>query len=272
MILKRIIILLLAINCATPSRADWPVGKGRTSMILSYGFFYSSKYFDSTGKVAKFVPGDNFKSHTIGLTALHGITRRLDLTVGVPFIMQDLISSGKRETNAGIGDIAIGLSYHFPSELYKKHLTLKAGVIMPAYQNTNTPYLGFGSKGFQGAINYSFTPAPQSFAVIEGTYTRYIDFSDGPEQIGGSATFGKQLNKYSMVTFTFNHQTSNSTNTGFNQNVLINKNFTSGRLTMAYGHKITRTITPFIQAFYTLYGTNMGIGFGGNLFLIIKLP
>jgi protein XagA len=272
MILKRIIILLITICSVLPTKADWPVGKGRTSLILSYGFFYSSKYFDSTGKVAKFTPGDNFKSHTIGLTALHGITRRLDLSVSVPFIMQDLITNGKRETNSGIGDVTVGLALHFPSELYKRHLTVKAGFIVPAYENINTPYLGFASKGFQGAINYSFTPAPQSFAVIEGTYTRYIDYSDGPEQIAGSATFGKQLNKYSMVTFTFNHQISTSTNTGFNQNVLVNKNFNSGRVTMAYGRRLTRTITPFVQAFYTLYGTNMGIGFGGNLFFIVKLP
>lgn len=270
--IKKIIILLLIIIIVIPSRADWPVGKGRTSMILSYGFFYSSKYFDSTGKIAKFTPGDNFKSHTIGLTALHGITRRLDLTVGIPFIMQDLVNNGKRETNSGFGDVSIGLALHFPSELYKRHLTLKANIIIPAYENVNTPYLGFASKGFQGAINYSFTPAPQSFAILEGTYTRYVDYSDGPEQIGATATFGKQLNKYSMVTFSFNHQVSNSISTNFNQNVLVNKNFTSGRLTMAYGRRITRTITPFIQGFYTLYGTNMGIGFGGNLFFIIKLP
>ncbi|MBX9734209.1 MAG: hypothetical protein K2X37_09105 [Chitinophagaceae bacterium] len=270
--IKKIIIVFLIIVMAIPSRADWPIGKGRTSMILSYGFFYSSKYFDSIGRVAKFTPGDNFKSYTIGLTALHGITRRLDLTVGVPFIMQDLISNGKRETNSGIGDVSIGLALHFPSELHKRHLTIKASMIIPAYENVNTPYLGFASKGFQGAINYSFTPAPQAFAVIEGTYTRYVDYADGPEQVGGTATFGKQLNKYSMITFSFNHQLSNSTNINFNQNVLVNKNFTSGRLTMAYGRRLTRTITPFIQGFYTLYGTNMGIGLGGNLFFIVKLP
>jgi hypothetical protein len=222
--------------------------------------------------VGVYTPGDYFVTHTIGFTALHGISRRLDLSVGAPLILQDLSSAGIRETKSGIGDVTVGLALHFPSELYKRHVTLKGSLILPAYENTRKPYLGFASKGIQGAINYSFTPAPQSFAIIEGTYTRYLDYADGPEQIGGTATFGKQLNKYSMITFSFNHQVSNSTNTNFNQNLLINKNFKSGRITAAYGRRITRTITPFIQGYYTLYGSNIGIGFGGYLFFIIKLP
>lgn len=269
---KKITILLFALGMALLAKADWPVGKGRTSLIMSYGFFYSSKYFDSVGKVAQFNPGDNFISHTIGVTALHGLGRRLDLVVGAPIVIQELQNGGIKESNAGVGDVSVGLSVHFPDQLHKRHLTLKGAFIAPAYQNNKTPYLGFGSKGFQAAINYSFTPSSKSFAVIEGAYTRYIDFVDGPEQLSATATFGKQLSKYSMVTFAFNHHISNSTNTQFNQNVLLNKNFTSGRLTIAFSRKLTRTITPFIQGFYTLYGTNMGIGFGGNLFFIIKFP
>lgn len=252
--------------------ADWPIGKGRSSLIGAYNYFYSSKYFDSKGKLAAFGQGDEFKSHFFGITMLHGLGRRLDLTVNLPFIMQDLVSAGTTQKNSGIGDVSLGLAYHFPSENFQKHFTVKANFIVPAYQNTKTPFIGYASKGIQGAMNYSFSPVKESFLVIEGSYTRYIDTDDGPNQYRGSITFGKSLNKYSLVTFNFAHLDSKSSNTGFNINPSANKNFYSGNLTATFGRKISRTITPYIQTFYTLYGSNVGLGMGASFFLIVKIP
>ncbi len=264
------ILILLAISFA--SNADWPIGKGRSSVIGAYNYFYSSKYFDSKGKLATFGQGDQFQSHFFGLTMLHGISRRLDLSVNLPFIIQDLVSGGNSTTNSGLGDISIGLAYHFPSENFQKHFTIKANMIVPAYENTKTPFLGYASKGVQGALNYSFTPFKKSFCVLEGSYTQFLDTQDGPIQYRGSVTLGKSINKYSLITCNFAHLDSKSSNTGFNINPLATKNFYSGTITATYGRKITRTITPFIQTFYTLYGSNVGLGMGASFFIIVKIP
>lgn len=261
-------LFLLALTC----RADWPVGKGRTSLIASYNYFYSSKYFDANGKLASFNPGDKFQSHFYGLTMVHGLGRRLDVVANLPFIAQDQVSNGIRKTNSGVGDISVGLAYHFPSAEFQKHLTIKAQVIIPTYENNKTPELGYASKGLQATVNYSFTPIKQSFAVIEGSYTRFIDYAEGPNQYRGAFTFGRSLNKYSLVTFNFAHQMSESANTVFNPNPQATRNFSSGLLTFAYGRKISRTVTPYLQGAYTLYGKNIGLGMSASIFLVMKLP
>ncbi len=271
-LLQRILLLQLLLALSFASYADWPIGKGRSSLIGAYNYFYSTKYFDSKGKLATFGQGDQFQSHFFGLTMLHGISRRLDLSVNVPFIIQDLVSGGIAKTNSGLGDISVGLAYHFPSENFQKHFTIKANMIVPAYENTKTPYIGYASKGIQGAMNYSFSPVKHSFCVIEGAYTHFLDTQDGPIQYRGAITFGKSLNKYSLVTFNFAHLDSKSSNTGFNINPSATKNFFSGTLTATYGRKITRTITPYIQTFYTLYGSNVGLGMGASFFFIVKIP
>ena len=265
-----ILFILLLLNFS--SRADWPVGKGRTNIIASYNYFYSSKFFDANGKLTSFNQGDKFQSHFYGLTFLRGLTRRLDFVANVPYVSQDLISNGISLKNAATGDVTVGFAYHFPSAEYQKHLTIKVSAIIPTYQNIKTPDIGYASKGITVGMNYSFTPIKNAFAVVEGTYTRFIDLAEGPNQYRAGVTFGKSINKYSMVTFNFAHQISQSINTAFNPNPQANKSFTSGLFTLAYGRKLTRTITPYIQGAYTLYGTNIGLGLSASAFIIWKLP
>ncbi|KAF0242400.1 MAG: hypothetical protein FD183_382 [Chitinophagaceae bacterium] len=265
-----ILFILLLLNFS--SRADWPVGKGRTNIIASYNYFYSSKFFDANGKLTSFNQGDKFQSHFYGLTFLRGLTRRLDFVANVPYVSQDLISNGVSLKNAATGDVTVGFAYHFPSAEYQKHLTIKVSAIIPTYQNIKTPDIGYASKGITVGMNYSFTPIKNAFAVVEGTYTRFIDLAEGPNQYRAGVTFGKSINKYSMVTFNFAHQISQSINTAFNPNPQANKSFTSGLFTLAYGRKLTRTITPYIQGAYTLYGTNIGLGLSASAFIIWKLP
>ncbi len=270
--LNKILFLFISLLLCLSSKADWPVGKGRTNVIASYNYFYSSKFFDANGKLTSFNLGDKFQSHFFGLTFLHGVTRRLDFVANLPYVSQNLINNGASLKNAATGDVTIGFAYHFPSAEFQKHLTIKVSAIIPTYKNIKTPDIGYASKGVMLGMNYSFTPIKNAFAVIEGTYTRYIDLAEGPNQYKAGLTFGKSINKYSMVTFNFSHQISKSINTVFNPNPQANKSFTSGLFTIAYGRKITRTITPYIQGAYTLYGTNIGLGLSVSAFIIVKIP
>lgn len=269
---KKIIGLLIVLVISFTSKADWPIGKGRTTLVASYNYFFSSKFFNSNGKLISFTKGDSFKSHFFGLSLLHGLGRRLDLSANLPYIKQDFISGGIPLSNSGVGDISVGLSYHFPSDNFQKHFTIKANFIVPAYTNNKTPNIGYGSKGIQAGLNYSFSPVKGSFCVLEGTYAHYLETNDGPNQYRGAITFGKSLNKYSLVTFNFAHIDSKSSFIGFNPNPQATKNFYSGTLTATYGRKLSRTIIPYIQTFYTLYGSNVGLGMGASLFFIIKIP
>lgn len=254
------------------ARADYPIGKRRTAITGTFNYFYSDKFFDANGKLTNNFPGDYFQSTFYSLNVMHGLGRRIDLTATLPFAKQTLVNGNNSETRAGITDINIGLSFHFPSEDYKRYFTLKTAVGVPAYQNNQTPYLGFASKAVMLGANYSFTPYKNGYAILEFMYTRFLDSQDGPNQYRGSLTIGKMYNKHTSVTASLAHLVSQSVNTAFNPNLQLNKNFNAATLNVSVGRKINRSITPTIQAYYTLLGRNAGLGLGVNFFVTVRLP
>lgn len=254
------------------ARADYPIGKRRTAITGTFNYFYSDKFFDANGKLTNNFPGDYFQSTFYSLNVMHGLGRRIDLTATLPFAKQTLVNGSNSETRSGITDINIGLSFHFPSEDYKRYFTLKTAVGVPAYQNNQTPYLGFASKAVMLGANYSFTPYKNGYAILEFMYTRFLDSQDGPNQYRGSLTIGKMYNKHTSVTASLAHLVSQSVNTAFNPNLQLNKNFNAATLNVSVGRKINRSITPTIQAYYTLLGRNAGLGLGVNFFVTVRLP
>jgi len=270
--IKSIVIACFLFLFCNQLLADWPVGKNRTTLIPTYTYFRSAKYFDSTGKVIGFGPGDHFASNTFSLYFAHGLSRRLDLIVNLPYTSVSSSSNGVTQSKAGFGDAQIGLALHFPLKDLKQFITTKAIFILPLYQNVKEPYLGFASKGFQLAANYSFNPLPHTYLITEASYTRYFDQVTGPNQFGYSITCGTMFLDYNYISANLSGIISSSAEKGFNTNLLVNKDFSYGKISLAYGRKIFRNITPYIQGFYTIYGRNAGVGYGASLFAIIKLP
>ncbi|MBS4064991.1 MAG: hypothetical protein KGZ74_10555 [Chitinophagaceae bacterium] len=253
-------------------RADYPVGKKRTALTGTFNYFYSNKYFDANGKLINNFPGDYFQSTFYSLNITHGLSRRIDLTATLPFAKQTLVNGNNSESRSGITDVNLGLSFHFPSVDYKRYFTLKASVGIPAYQNNQTPYLGFASKAVMLGANYSFTPYKNGYAILEFMYTRFLDSGDGPNQYRGSLTIGKMYNKHTSVTASLSHLVSQSVNTTFNPNLQLNKDFNAATFNVSVGRKLNRSITPTIQGYYTLLGRNAGLGMGVNFFVTVRLP
>lgn len=267
-----ILFLVMLLGSTNYLFADYPIGKKRSALTGTVNYFYSSKYFDAQGKLVSNAPGDYFQATSYSLNFTHGLGRRLDLSVTLPYTQQTLSNANIPETKSGITDINLALSLHFPSIDYKRFFTIKGGIGLPAYKNIQVPYLGFASKSLMLGVNYSFTPFTNGFAIAELMYTRYLDAQDGPNQYRGVITVGKLYNKHTSVTASLSHTISQSINTAFNPNVLLNKNFNAATLNFSVGRKISRTITPTIQAYYTLLGRNAGLGLGANFFIIVRIP
>lgn len=265
-------LLILFIGATNIVKADWPIGKKRVNFSPAFGYTSTPRYFDSTGKVRASANGGVYSTKTIGLYAATGLSRRVDIFVNVPFSYVTASDFYTKIGKSGIGDITAGISYHTPSDDLKSYFTLKAQFFIPVYSNLSTPYLGYGSKGAQIGVNYSFLPKKGQFTVIEGTIARYFDNVDGPTQLGFGISHGFQLPKFQSLTFVFNHLTSISSNKIFSSNLNSNKDFMVGRIAGSYGKRISRTITPYIQASYPFYGRNVGQGFSFSLFLSIRLP
>ncbi|OYZ01608.1 MAG: hypothetical protein B7Y37_05455 [Sphingobacteriia bacterium 28-36-52] len=270
---NHIILLIACILCGVNSAfADYPIGKKRTAITGTFNYFYSSKYFNDQGKLISNNPGDYFQASSYSLNISHGLGRRVDLSVTIPFAVQTLVNGANSETKSGVTDVNLGLSVHFPSLDYKRYFTLRGSVGIPAYQNIQTPYLGFASKAVMLGANYSFTPYKNGFAIVEFVYSRFLDSQDGPNQYRAVITMGKMYNKHTSVTASLSHQVSQSVNTAFNPNLQLNKNFNAATFNLSVGRKINRMITPTIQAYYTLLGKNAGLGLGANIFVTVRLP
>ena len=269
--MKKTLLFLLFLLSTGICLADWPVKKGRIQLIPSYNLYYSSSYFNSNGKVTS-LNGGHFTSHYFSMYGMYGITDRLDFLVNLPITFQSLSSGGVKYNKSGISDISVGLAYHFPTEDMKKYFTVKGFFIFPAYQNNVTPYLGYASRAFQLAAAYSYNPNDKSYLAVEGNYTRYVDDNNGPSQFLFSGTFGYYLNTHEKLTINFTHQISISDDKVFSANLPINKDFYVGKIALGYGKRISRTVTPYIQAYFTPYGYNAGNAIGINLFAIIKIP
>lgn len=271
--LNYIILLMACIFCSVQSAfADYPIGKKRTAITGTFNYFYSSKYFNDQGKLISNAPGDYFQASSYSLNISHGLSRRVDLSVTVPFAVQTLVNGNNSETKSGVTDVNLGLSVHFPSIDYKRYFTIRGSVGIPAYQNNQTPYLGYASKSVMLGANYSFTPYKNGFAIVEFIYSRFLDAQDGPNQYRAVITMGKMYNKHTSVTASLSHQVSQSVNTAFNPNLQLNKNFNAATFNLSVGRKLNRMITPTIQAYYTLLGKNAGLGMGANIFVTVRLP
>ncbi|MBP7345129.1 MAG: hypothetical protein KA952_01205 [Sediminibacterium sp.] len=268
-----IILLMTCIVCGViPAFADYPIGKKRTAITGTFNYFYSSKYFNDQGKLISNNPGDYFQASSYSLNISHGLGRRVDMSVTIPFASQTLVNGNNSETKSGVTDINLGLSVHFPSIDYKRYFTIRGSVGIPGYQNNQTPYLGYASKSVMLGANYSFTPYKNGFAIVEFIYSRFLDAQDGPNQYRAVITMGKMYNKHTSVTASLSHQVSQSVNTVFNPNLQLNKNFNAATLNLSIGRKINRMITPTLQAYYTLLGKNAGLGMGANIFVTVRLP
>ncbi|MBT9485554.1 hypothetical protein [Sediminibacterium sp.] len=268
-----IILLIACLLCSVNSAfADYPIGKKRTAITGTFNYFYSSKYFNDQGKLISNAPGDYFQASSYSLNISHGLSRRVDLSVTIPFASQTLVNGNNSETKSGVTDVNLGLSVHFPSIDYKRYFTIRGSVGIPAYQNNQTPYLGYASKSVMLGANYSFTPYKNGFAIVEFIYSRFLDAQDGPNQYRAVITMGKMYNKHTSVTASLSHQVSQSVNTAFNPNLQLNKNFNAATFNLSVGRKLNRMITPTIQAYYTLLGKNAGLGLGANIFVTVRLP
>lgn len=270
--MKKISAIIICSLWVIIARADWPIGKKRSIIIPTYTYFVSSGFYNSNYELEKFKTGEKFVSHLYGLFLGHGISRRLDAVVNMPYVVQSLNLGGVNQTNAGFGDMMVGLAYHFPNEELKRYFTIKAMAIIPAYQNNKVPYLGYGEQGVQLVANYSFNPSDYSFCILELIHNRYYSNPQGPNQFIYNATWGKSLNNVGFFTINMSHLNSYSADKTFTQNFSFNRDFMYGKVSVGLGRRVTRVLTANLQLFHTIYGRSAGFGGGGGLFLIARIP
>lgn len=265
-------ILIVLLVFLQEARADWPIGKGRTTLLPGYTFFYSASNYNRSRKRTPFPSGNYFETHIANLSLNHGLGRSLDLLVNVPYVIQRSVNKDHIIGNSGLGDVSVGLAKHFSSSDQHRHFTAKALFMMPMYQKDSAVSLGYSSRAYSLEVNYSFAAGKAAFVIAQAAHTHYFDNPEGPKQYTYTATYGRKFNMFSLATISFMHQESVSSNTSFNPNLFANTSYTSGRVTLSYGRRITRTIMPMLNISSVVYGKNAGGGIGVGLSFITRLP
>lgn len=268
-----LLMIFILLGISMESWADWPVGKHRMALTPSYTYSTSKRFFNTSGQLESSPFDGRYTNQTLGIYGAIGVGRNTDFLFNVPLDFITSKNAYDKVTKIGVGDLITGFAFHTPSKDLKKYFTIKAGIIIPLYSNITQPYLGFGSKGAFIGSNYSFNVKKNTFAIIEGVYTRYFDEQDGPNQFNVNLIYGMELPKSNLLIFTLNHETSSSADKSFssiNQNA--NKDFMFGTLSASWGKKISRTLTPSLKFFYTIYGRNAGQSLGISLSTTIKIP
>lgn len=270
--MRSVVLLLLFFLVIESAKADWPIGRRRTVVLPGYTYFYSASNFNQQRRKVTFPEGNYFVTHVVNASLQHGIGRSVDFFMNVPLLNLRSVNRDSIKTATGLGDLSFGFAKHFSSANQHRHLTVKAGVMLPLYQKDTIVSLGYASRAVTLEANYSFSLGKQSFGIIQGTYINFFDNKDGPQQYNYTGTYGRKLSTFAIATVSFLHQISYSPNVEFNPNIQANTSFTSGRLTLSYGRRITRTIMPMINFSTVLYGKNAGGGYGIGISFITRLP
>ncbi|MBS7566972.1 hypothetical protein KHS38_21385 [Mucilaginibacter sp. Bleaf8] len=271
---KRHLLSALLLVCTAKAYAGWPIGKYRHIIVPSLSFYYSKNYWDANGRKVVTGAGNQFSSVTAGVTAGYGLSRRTDLYVSLPFTTLENKFVGGSQTQSGLGDATVGLSYNIAAFKYKRYLSVQGTVIAPLYSvnQTGVP-LGYGTVGAEGKLMFSGAFVSSSYFNMEAGYRRYFD-NKGPNQIVYDVNIGTPLDerKKNQLTFDVGGVTSFSSNKNLvvtgNPNLVYDGYYV--KTTASYGHKFTNKVSVFASAFYTVVGRNASIGSGGSLFMIYK--
>ncbi len=272
--MKKVLLILIATLAFNQAIfAGFPIGKGRFIIVPSYNFYRANGYWDSKGLYTAYTNNGKFTSNYFGIYFGAGISRNLDFVGSLPFVIQTETSTGKLNSVAGIGDIKLGLSYFLSHFNENTHLALTGSLILPGYQNTVTPYIGFGSFGTEIKIGVAGSTQKyyrNPYFDIEGGLTQYFN-TFGPSQIFANVTGGIPLSEQVKISGTVSSVNSMSAESAFNaSNLSYNRNFSYVRMTAAVGYTVDKTWALWGNIYTDVTGRSIGRGSGVSIFAVIK--
>jgi hypothetical protein len=257
--------------------AGFPIGKGRFKLIPNYTLYHAEGYWDNNGTYKAYINNGRFTSNYVGIYLGAGISKDLDFIATVPFVVQTQtseVSNGKINSVANIGDISLGLSYyisHFNND--NSHLSLSASLIIPGYQNVDTPYIGFGTFGMEAKVGVAGTTDKyyrNPYYDIEAGFRQYFDVY-GPSQVFLNISGGIPISEQVKLNGSFNTVNSVSTLATFSaSNLTANKNFSYIRAAAGVAFVASKNVEIGFNLFKDLAGKNIGKGSGISLFGVIK--
>ncbi len=271
--MKKITFLIAALFVVTQSFAGFPVGRGRFMLVPSYNLYTAKGYWNSSRAYNAYGNNGRFSSNYFGLYGGIGINRNLDFVFNIPFVIQTYQETGKLSSNAGIGDLSLGLSFFLGHFNERTHLSVTTSLMLPGYQNGITPFIGFQKPaveikfGVAGTAEYSLR---NPYFDIEAGVRHFFD-EFGPTQLFTNITGGLPINDEFKLSGTIGGVSSISPLAQFDiQNLSYNRQFDYIRITGSAGYTLSKTVSLWANLYTDVTGSSIGRGSGLSIFGVIK--
>lgn len=276
-LIKSLLTIGLVILMQQDSFAGFPIGNGRWLLVPTYTRYTADSYWDATGISTPYPNNGRFTSNYFGLFGGVGIGRDVDLLFNLPAVSQRFTENGvDAETPLQTtGDLTIGLSYFLNHFDYYKHLSITGSIIVPTYPAIEGTNLlpGYASVGLEAKIGLAGTNTKNlkdTYYDLEAGLRSYFN-AGGPTQFFANATLGVPIDDGSWkISGTLNFLTSSSSSNNYSKTLLINKDFTYLRGSMALGKRLDRNVSLWASIFKDFTGRSIGQGQGFSIFAVIK--
>lgn len=253
-----------------PAFAGWPIGKDHYIFGATVSTYNAGNRWDENGDYIV-NSGQKFSSTSLGLYGAYGISRRLDISAGLPISYLHTAYEGTSTNYTNLGDLQVGLDYVLFNFKYANYITAYIGTIAPLYSNSTTKTVGLGCAGATVKLANSGNLGSNVFYNIEAGFAQYVGTA-APYQLLGDVSLGCSLNRWNQIGIDGSAVRSISSDKSSSLNVFANRNFDYVKLSANYGHSFTKRVTLNLSYFYTVAGFNTGQGYGGALSLTYKLP
>ena len=197
---------------------------------------------------------------------------KVNLFGSLPWFFNQYEDDNLRQQNRDLGDIELGARFHL-GKVKMHYLMASVTTFIPAYNNNQLPYTGFGRFGMEGRMilsgNSPWIGESNNFHKIELGY-RYF-FPSDPGQIRVFSSKGiRVIDKFVLLgeidaIFSFSNDSD-----FFENNLQLVSDFSVIKATANIGYEFTPKFSLYGGLFHDVLNRNSGIGSGFQIFSVIR--
>ncbi len=240
-----------------------PVGYKRLFIIASTSYYFNDQFWDEDGNAQSYADNGKYSTLSLSLSAEYGLTRRMALSVSLPYSASFFNSATGSTTNASLGDASVGASYYLANIAYRTFFSVQGNLIFPVYVNSATQNHGYGNVGaniqFLAAGDFKINDKAFSFSGTLGA-SQYFG-SLAPLQLSFSGSLGFSISRKDQISLSETTASSYSPAKAFDPTSPVPaKDFTYSEITVTVAHNISRRKSIFVSGTRFIVGKNTGIG------------
>ncbi|MCH7408895.1 hypothetical protein MM239_05780 [Belliella sp. DSM 111904] len=270
-----LIILLMLVGIAQSyAQNPWQQDKGEALISPFVSHYRATAFRSRDGEKIPFQDQGLFTNYNPRMyfsLPLNGY--KVNFFGSIPLFINRFDDTQQRQRNVDLGDLELGARFHLRQ--MKNHYLMGAlTAFIPAYQNNNLPYAGFGRFGMEGRLilagNSPWLGESNNFHKVEGAFRQF--FPGGPSQIRLFSSQGIRFAPKTVLLGEIDGMFSFSRESQFFENNLqLVSDFTMVKASLNIGYEFTPEFSLYGGLFHDILNRNSGIGSGFQVFSVIRM-